>query len=123
MTLHGRRSLTNAGFNREQLRQGGGKGNGNDHLDELIGATELFVYQTPNKKPKGFEALKLFVSASECELIFTFDVPPELKNYEAFRITHKSGQKIPDDVLKRCHSWAHGRNFLHSFFKPMYGQR
>ena len=100
MALHGRGSLTNAGFNREQLRQGGGKGNGNDHLDELIGATELFVYQTPNKKPKGFEALKLFVSASECELIFTFDVPPELKNYEAFRITHKSDQKIPDDVLK-----------------------
>ena len=65
MTLRGRGSLTNAGFNREQLRQGGGRGNGNDHLDELIGATELFVYQTPNKKPKGFEALKLFLLASE----------------------------------------------------------
>ena len=90
MTLRGRGSLTNAGFNREQLRQGGGRGNGNDHLDELIGAT---------------------------------DVPPELKNYEAFRVTHRSGEKIPDNVLKRCHAWAHGRNFLHSFFKPMYGQR
>ena len=61
--------------------------------------------------------------ASECELIFTLDIPPELKNYEAFRITHKAGEKIPNDVLKRCHSWAHGRNFLHSFFKPMYGGR
>ena len=91
MTLRGRGSLTNAGFNREQLRQGGGRGNGNDHLDELIGATELFVYQTPNKKPKGFEALKVFLLASECELIFTSDVPPELKNYEAFRVTHRSG--------------------------------
>ncbi len=115
--------MNNSGFTREQLRQGGGRGNGNNHLDELIGATELFVYQTPNKKPKGFESLKLFLAASECELIFTLDIPPELKSYEAFRITHKGGEKIPDAVLKRCHSWAHGRNFLHSFFKPMYGAR
>ena len=91
MSLQGRNSLTNQGFTRAQLRQGGGRGNGSDHLDELIGATELFVYQTPKKNPKGFESLKLFVAASECELIFTLDVPPELKDYEAFRITHKSG--------------------------------
>ena len=123
MSLQGRNSLTNQGFTRAQLRQGGGRGNGSDHLDELIGATELFVYQTPNMKPKGFESLKLFVAASECEMIFTVDVPPELKNYEAFRITHRSGEKIPDAVLRRCHAWAHGRNFLPSFFKPMYGAR
>ena len=123
MTLSGRGSLSNHGFTRAQLRQGGGRGNGNDHFDELIGATELFVYQTPNKKIKGFESLKLFLEASECELIFTVDVPPELRSYETFRIAHKSGEKIPDPVLRRCHSWAHGRNFLHSFFKPMYGGR
>ena len=97
MTLRGRGNLTNAGFTREQLRQGGGRGNGNDHFDELIGSTELVVYQTPNKKPKGFESLKTFLAASECELIFTLDVPPELKSYEAFRITYKAGQTIPDD--------------------------
>ncbi|CUV01633.1 MAG: hypothetical protein FI708_02865 [SAR202 cluster bacterium] len=123
MSLQGRGNLGDRGITRAQLRQGGGRGNGNDHLEEMIGATELFVYQTPNKKPKGFESLKLFLAASECELISTLDVPPELKNYEAFRVTHKSGEKIPDEVLKRCHSWAHGRNFLHSFFKPMYGTR
>ena len=123
MTLHGRGSLGDHGFTRQQLRQGGGRGNGNDHLDELIGATELFVYQTPNTKPKGFESLKLFLEASECELIFTVDVPPELRSYEAFRITHNSGEKIPDAVLRRCHAWAHGRNYLHSFFKPMYGSK
>tara|TARA_B100000809_G_C14913326_1_gene450655 strand:+ start:428 stop:799 length:372 start_codon:yes stop_codon:yes gene_type:complete len=123
MSLQGRGNLGDRGITRAQLRQGGGRGNGNDHLEEMIGATELFVYQTPNKKPKGFESLKLFLAASECELISTLDVPPELKNYEAFRVTHKSGEKIPDEVLKRCHSWAHGRNFLHSFFKPMYGAR
>ena len=123
MSLQGRGNLGDRGITRAQLRQGGGRGNGNDHLEEMIGATELFVYQTPNKKPKGFESLKLFLATSECELISTLDVPPELKNYEAFRVTHKSGEKIPDEVLKRCHSWAHGRNFLHSFFKPMYGTR
>ena len=123
MSLQGRGNLGDRGITRARLRQGGGRGNGNDHLEEMIGATELFVYQTPNKKPKGFESLKLFLAASECELISTLDVPPELKNYEAFRVTHKSGEKIPDEVLKRCHSWAHGRNFLHSFFKPMYGAR
>ncbi|MEC9290449.1 MAG: hypothetical protein VYC83_09135 [Chloroflexota bacterium] len=123
MSLQGRGNLGDRGITRAQLRLGGGRSNGNDHLEEMIGATELFVYQTPNKKPKGFESLKLFLAASECELISTLDVPPELKNYEAFRVTHKSGEKIPDDVLKRCHSWAHGRNFLHSFFKPMYGTR
>jgi len=123
MSLQGRGNLGDRGITRAQLRQGGGRGNGNDHLEEMIGATELFVYQTPNKKPKGFESLKLFLAASECELISTLDVPPELKHYEAFRVTHKSGEKIPDEVLKRCHSWAHGRNFLHSFFKPMYGAR
>ena len=67
MTLRGRGNLTNAGFTRSQLRQGGGRGNGNDHLDELIGSTELVIYQTPNKKPKGFESLKAFLAASECE--------------------------------------------------------
>jgi len=123
MSLQGRGNLGDRGITRAQLRQGGGRGNGNDHLEEMIGATELFVYQTPNKRPKGFESLKLFLAASECELISTLDVPPELKSYEAFRVTHKSGEKIPDEVLKRCHSWAHGRNFLHSFFKPMYGTR
>jgi hypothetical protein len=123
MSLQGRDNLGDRGITRARLRQGSGRGNGNDHLEEMIGATELFVYQTPNKKPKGFESLKLFLAASECEWISTLDVPSELKNYEAFRVTHKSGEKIPDEVLKRCHSWAHGRNFLHSFFKPMYGTR
>ena len=123
MSLQGQGNLGDQGITRAQLRQGGGRGNGNDHLEEMIGATELFVYQTPNKKPKGFESLKMFLAASECELVSTLDVPPELKNYEAFRVPHKSGEKIPDEVLKRCHSWAHGRNFLHSFFKPMYGAR
>lgn len=114
-------SLRDQGFTRSQLRQGGGRGNGNDHFDELVGATELFIYQTLNRRAKGFDTLKLYLEAQSCELIFTLEVPPKLRDrYESLRITYKGGQPIPNAALRRCHAWAHGRNFLHSFFKPMY---
>jgi hypothetical protein len=89
-------------------------------MEELLGATELYIYQTPNRKVTGYESLKMFIESQECEVIFTADAPPELSSYETMRVTHKMGEKIPDAVLKRAHSWAHNRNFLHSFFKPMY---
>ncbi|MDA0733915.1 MAG: hypothetical protein O2909_03885 [Chloroflexi bacterium] len=114
------RNLGDYGFNRRHLREGGGRGNGNDHLDELAGCTELYIYQTPNRKVQGYDSLKIFAESEGCEVIFTADAPPELSNYETMRITHRRGEKIPDAVVKRAHSWAHNRNFLHSFFKPMY---
>ena len=83
-------------------------------------APSCFVYQTPNKKVTGFESLKVFIEAEGCEVIFTADAPPELNGYETMRITQRQGQPIPPAVVKRCHSWAHQRNYLHSFFKPMY---
>ena len=113
-------NLRGHGINRRQLRQGGGRGNGNDHVDELFGATELYVYQTPNKRVKGYDRFKMFVESEGCEIIFTADAPPELSNYETLRITHRKGEKIPDNVVRRGHTWAHNNNFLHSFFKPMY---
>ena len=45
--------LGGQGIGRGQLRQGGGRGNGNDHLEELLGSTELYIYQTPNRKVRG----------------------------------------------------------------------
>ena len=112
--------LRDHGFTRNLLRQGGGRGTGNDHLDELLGATEFYVYRPPNSKAKGFPSLKLFLESQECEVVFTADAPPELANYETVRITYKKDGPIPDAVVKRGHSWAHRNNFLHSFFKPMY---
>ena len=91
-------NLSGHGFTRQQIRQGGGRGNGNDHVDDLYGCTE----------------------SEGCEVIFTADAPPELNGYETMRITQRQGQPIPPAVVKRCHSWAHQRNYLHSFFKPMY---
>ena len=113
-------SLGNFGINRRQIREGGGRGNGNDHVDELFGCTELFIYQTPNVRRKGYEGLKLYLETQECEIIFTADAPPELSKYETMRITHNKAEAIPLAVVKRAHAWAHSRNYLHSFFKPMY---
>ena len=119
------RRLSNYGIGRDQLRQGGGRGNGNDHFDELVGSTEFYVYQTPGRRVKGFDSLKLYAEAEGCELLYTAEAPPELSDHETLRITNQGGpgrraEPIPDAVLKRAHSWAHRNNFLHSFFKPMY---
>ena len=115
-----RRRLSSYGIGRDQIRQGGGRGNGNDHFDELVGSVEFYVYQTPGRRVKGFDSLKLYAEGEGCELLYTADAPPELADYETLRITHRRAEPIPDAVLKRAHSWAHRNNFLHSFFKPMY---
>ena len=61
-------SLRNlGGFGRDQIRQGGGRGNGNDHLDELIGSTELFIYQTPNRRAKGLMRLSCFLKRASAK--------------------------------------------------------
>ena len=102
------------------MHQGGGRGNGNDHLDELLGATEFYIYQPSNPKAKGFPSLKLFLESQECQVFFDAEAPPELTGYETVRIIYNKSDAIPDSVMKRGHSWAHRNNFLHSFFKPMY---
>ncbi len=113
-------TLRDHGISRRDLRQGGGRGTGDDHVDGMFGSTELFIYQTPNSKPKGYESLKSFLEAQGCEIAFTGEAPPELRHYESMRITHGKAEPIPIPVLKRAHRWAHQRNYLHSFFKPMY---
>ncbi|MCY3597488.1 MAG: hypothetical protein OXG71_08665, partial [Rhodospirillales bacterium] len=70
--------MSNYGIGRDQIRQGGGRGNGNDHFDELVGSTEFYVYQTPGRRVKGFDSLKLYAEAEGCELLYTAEAPPEL---------------------------------------------
>ena len=113
-------SLRDQGFGRRNLREGGGRGTGDDHLDSLYGSTELSIYQTPNTKPKGFESFKAFLEAQDCEIINTHESPSELSRHETLRITHRKSDPIPIAVVKRAHRWAHQRNYLHSFFRPMY---
>jgi hypothetical protein len=113
-------SLRDRGFGRRNLREGGGRGTGDDHVDSLYGITELSIYQTPNTKPKGYEGLKAFLEAQDCEIVYTNDAPPELSRHETLRITHSKAEPIPIAVVTRAHRWAHNRNYLHSFFRPMY---
>lgn len=112
--------LSRFGIGKRDLRQGPGRGNGNDHLDDLVGSTEFYVYQPGDQKLRGYESLRLYLEAQGCEALYTSDVPPELgANYQALRITH-NGEAIPVPVLKRAHSWAHQRGLFHSFFIPLY---
>ena len=113
-------TLGDHGLSRRQLRQGGGRGTGEDHVDGMFGSTELYIYQTPNTRPKGYDTLKTYLETQGCEVIYTGDAPPELSRHETIRVTYQEAQPIPIPVLKRAHKWAHQRNYLHSFFKPMY---
>ena len=67
----------------------------NDHFDELVGATELFIYQTPNRRTKGFDALKLFLEANECEVLFTTDVPPNCTTTRPFASPTSAARQSP----------------------------
>ena len=114
-------SLRNYGIGKRELRQGSGRGNGNDHFDDLIGSTEFYIYQALDKKAKGYEGLKLYLETQSCEVMHSPDAPAELGvRYETLRITYRGEEQIPVQALKRAHAWAHQRNFLHSFFKPLY---
>ena len=94
-----RRRLSSYGIGRDQLRQGGGRGNGNDHFDELVGSVEFYVYQTPGRRVKGFDSLKLYAEGEGCELLYTADAPPELADYETLRITHR---RVGADTRRRA---------------------
>ncbi|GIS82271.1 MAG: hypothetical protein CM1200mP15_09030 [Dehalococcoidia bacterium] len=61
------RNLGDYGYNGRDLRQGGGRGNGRDHVDDLLGSTELYIYQPPNRAVKGYESLKVYVESEGCE--------------------------------------------------------
>ena len=115
-------SLRSHGVTRAQLRQGSqgpGGGNGDDHFDELMGSRDLTIYLAPNKKLKGYADLKTFVEGQGCQIgLVTGDRLLPGPAYKALKITPHDGL-IPEAVLRRAHRWAHQRNYLHSFFKPL----
>ena len=105
---------------RAQLRIGSGKGTdvADEHVHEMLGSSELYVYVTPGIKPKGYAQLKSFLEGAGCEVRVSDDAPMlPAKGYKAVRITH-GGKSMEDEVLRRAHRWAHRNNYLHSFFKP-----
>ena len=112
-------AMRNYRFTRREIREGSGSEEGiaTEHFDEMIGSIEFFVYRHPNRKMKGYEALKLHLESQGCEVIHTTDTPTPIGNrFETLRITNKGGQ-IPTPLLKRAHNWAHQRDLLHMFYK------
>ena len=105
---------------RAQLRIGSGKGAGvaAEHVHQLLGAQEVYVYVTPGIKPKGYPQLKTFLEGAGCEITVSDEAPLlPAKGYKAVRIT-KGGRSMDDEIVKRAHRWAHRHNYLDSFFKP-----
>ncbi len=105
---------------RAQLKIGSGKGVdvADEHVREVLGSRDFYIYVPPKSKVKGFSTLKSYLLEQGMHVDVS-DTAPMLPapGYQALKIT-ASGLIIPDPVVKRAHRWAHQRNFLHSFFKP-----
>ena len=105
---------------RAQQRVGSGKGVdvADEHVHELLGSQELYVYVTPGIKPKGYPELKAFLLREGCEVRVSDEAPMlPAQGYKAVRIT-SGGESMADHIVKRAHRWAHRHSYLHSFFKP-----
>ena len=93
-------------------------GTGVEHFDEVSGASEFFIYVTPNMQTKGYDSLKKQLEDIGCTVEFPAIAPLSPgPRHQAIKITHV-GDGIPVKGLKRAHTWAHTHSFLHSFFKP-----
>jgi hypothetical protein len=99
--------------------QGPEGGNGDDHLDEMLGSAHFTIYISIRKKLKGYLDLKRFVENQDCAIIPIFsDQNSTDTGYETVKIIMKEGSTIPFPVIEYAHRWAHKRNYLHGFFKP-----
>ena len=114
-------SLQDKGITKAQLRIGSGKGAAvaDEHFYEVAGSRDFYVYVTPHSKAKGYKELKVALELDGCTVQVSESAPMlPGKGYKAVKITH-GGAIIDDEALKRAHRWAHQRNYLHSFFKPL----
>ena len=112
-------SIRDYGFTRREIREGSGAGEriASEHFDEMVGSTEFYMYRHPNRKIKGYDALRAQLESGGCEVMHIAGAPtPVGPRFETIRIATKEGQ-IPVPLLKRAHSWAHQRNLLHMFYK------
>ena len=111
--------LQDRGFNREYKRQGSGTDFADEHFEEILGSTEFCVFVTPNKKTNGLDGLTRFLESdgSSVEYPSHSEQSPG-DRYKVIKIT-KQGTEISRPSLRRAHNWAHRRNFLHSFFRPL----
>ncbi len=111
------------GANRKMLREGSGTDVEHAHYDEVLGSSEFYIYVAPNKKPKGYLELKQFLESQGAKVEYPVitDSKPS-PGHQVIKIT-MDHTVISDHLLLRCHKWAHHRNFLHSFFRPLPNSR
>ena len=113
-------TMRDRGLTKAQLREGSGKGIriADEHVDEVLGSRDFWIYVAPKTKPKGYEELKAYLVEQGCTVEVS-DKAPMLPapGYKAIKVT-TSEHTLADEVVKRAHRWAHLRNYFHSFFKP-----
>lgn len=111
--------LQDRGFNREYKRQGSGTDLADEHFDEIVGSTEFCIFVTPNKKSNGLDGLTRFLESDGSSVQYpSHSQQSPGDRYKVIKIT-KQGTEISRLSLRRAHNWAHRRNFLHSFFRPL----
>ena len=108
-------------ISRRELRQGGGRGTGDDHVHEVVGSSEFEIFIPPNRRVKGYAELKAAVEHHGCAI----EYPAQSKQapgprFTTIKITH-GGRVAPAELIREAHQWAHHRNLLHSFFRPLFG--
>ncbi len=111
------------GLNRAARRKGSnpqfGGSNADEHLHDLAGSSEFWVYLTPNKRLRGYDEFKQLVVSRGCSIGLADDAPVNPgKSYQQLKIGAPPGGLLPLEVVREAHRWAHRHNFLHSFYRP-----
>jgi hypothetical protein len=123
MNLSGSGPKGAPGPNRAARRLGSnppsGRSNADDHFQELIGSSGLWIYVEPNVPLQGYDRLREQLESHGCMIGPADDAPIDLgRDYPALKIASTRQPLIPPQVLKVAHRWAHRHNYVHSFYKP-----
>ena len=110
------------GASRRTLRASSNRGTGDDHLFELEGVDRLTIFVAPHTKMKGYRDLKARLEELGCQVAYPSTSPVVAREspgprYTAVNIEAPNG--IPPEAVREAHRWAHKRDMLHSFFRPL----
>ncbi len=110
------------GASRRNLRQSSNRGTGDDHLFELEGISRITIFIPRHHKMKGYRDLKARLEAAGCQVTYPSQSPAALREapgpqYQAVNV--EAPGRMPPEAIKAAHRWAHQRDLLHSFFRPL----
>lgn len=110
------------GASRKTLRDSSNRGTGDDHLFELEGASRLTIFLPPNAKMKGYRELAAELESAGCMVAYPSLSPTVQREMPGPRfkaINIEAEEHIAPEALRSAHRWAHKRDLLHSFFRPL----